>query len=83
MPFLKSTKAGSGVLPLSRFHRQYIGFVKDGKRYIYASFYIPWPDTKNEASLPVIVCDGGKSFWGIVYSIDTKSFSDLRFNGVA
>lgn len=83
VPFLKSTKSGSAVLPLSRFHRQYIGFVKDGKRYIYGSFYIPWPDTENEASRPVIVCDGGKSFWGIVYSVKAQSFSALRFNGPA
>ncbi len=83
MPFLKSTPSGSAVLPLTRFHRQYVGFVKDGRRYIYGNFYTPYTDIKNEALHPVNICDGGKHFWGIVYSVETKSFSDLQFNGEA
>ncbi|MGH8225858.1 MAG: hypothetical protein ACRER1_06875 [Gammaproteobacteria bacterium] len=83
VPFLKSTPSGSAVLPLTKYHRQYVGFVKDGKRYIYGNFYTPSADIKNEASRPVVTCDGGKHFWGVVYSMETKSFSDLQFNGEA
>jgi hypothetical protein len=28
-------------------------------------------------------CDGGKGFWGILFNIETKEFSELAFNGVA
>lgn len=83
VPFLESTPSGSAVLPLTNYHRQYVGFVKDGKHYIYGNFYTPSSDVKNEASRPVVTCDGGKHFWGIVYSVEAKSFSDLEFNGEA
>lgn len=83
VPFLKSTPAGSAALPLTNYHRQYVGFVKDGKRYIYGNFYTPSPDFKNEASRPIVVCYGGKHFWDVVYSIETESFNDLQFNGEA
>lgn len=83
VPFLESTSAGAAVLPLANYHRQYVGFVKDGKRYIYGNFYTPSSDIKDEVSRPVVTCDGGKHYWGVVYSVETESFSDLQFNGEA
>ena len=80
-PFLRSSPAGMGVLPLAHFHRQYVGFVKDGKHYIYGNFYRI--KHKDEAVEPVVVCDGGSSFWGVVFSVDSKTFQELKFNGEA
>jgi len=80
--FLKRT---SPSILLSDFRRQYVGFSRAGKRYIYGNFYrasLPLR-LKDETIEPVIVCDGGQSFWGVVFSIDTKEFQEMAFNGVA
>ena len=85
-PFLKTNLSGRPLLPLQQYHRQYVGFTKGGKRYIYGNFYaLPrgFEADQDEAVEPVQVCDGGRHFWGIVFAIDSKSFLDLAFNGVA
>lgn len=84
-PFLKASSSGRRVLPLDQYHRQYIGFTKHGKHYIYGSFYaVPGAFVaKYEASEPVLVCDGGSHLWGVVFSVDSKTFMDLAFNGIA
>ena len=84
--FLRTDSAGRSVLPLDQYHRQYIGFTKSGKRFIYGNFYrapSAISSTYDEGTQPVIVCDGGPRFWGIVYSAEARSFMDLAFNGVA
>jgi hypothetical protein len=30
----------------------------------------------------MIICDGGKSFWGVLYDPETRTFSQLAFNGM-
>jgi hypothetical protein len=76
-------QSGGEVPPLSRsYHRQYVGFVKDGQRFIYGSFYPS--DTRlsmDEQRSPIIVCDGGPAFWGIVYGVDGHQFEEPRMNG--
>ena len=86
VPFLRASLDPRSLLapdPLARFHRQYIGFIRNGKRYIYGNFYPhrSAPDLE-EATSPVNFCDGGDSFWGVVFSPDTEQFEDLRFNGI-
>jgi hypothetical protein len=34
-------------------------------------------------SAPVVVCDGGDSFWGLSFDVDAKTFSAPAFNGEA
>jgi hypothetical protein len=88
-PYLQSTSPGRSVLPLSNYHRQYVGFTKDGERYIYGNFYpsslshSSRDERDNEAIYPQIICDGGSRFWGIVYSPSLRSFTHLAFNGIA
>ena len=47
------------------YHRQYVGFTRDGERYIYGNFY---PGDKEfsarESKSVVMVCDGGQSLTG-------------------
>ena len=70
-----------------QFHRQYIGFTRNGKRLIYANFspideiepWHKWPVFER----PVVVCDGGVGFWGVVYDPKTGRFEEPQFNGVA
>jgi len=64
------------------YHRQYVGIVVRGKRLIYGNFYpASVSDGFDEKSTPVIVCDGGASFWGIVFEPESSVFLDLEVNG--
>jgi hypothetical protein len=64
------------------YHRQYIGIVVNGKRLIYGNFYpADFPDYLDEKSRPVVVCDGGPAFWGIVFDPEANLFLDLKVNG--
>ena len=35
----------------------------------------------NWKTSPVIICDGGTKFWGALFDVESKQFSDLKFNG--
>ena len=66
---------------------QYVGIKIKKKKYIYINaFYIPseeylvkhydyWKDS------PVTACDGGSSFWGVIYNIENSKFEQLAING--
>ena len=86
----KRHKAGKMVPAAGLYHRQYVGFVAGaqsahpGERFIYANFYpgSEIPATFDESAQPMLICDGGSAFWGIVYRVSTKSFEAPKFNGV-
>ncbi len=64
------------------YHRQYVGIVVNGKRLIYGNFYpASVSDYFDEKSTAVVVCDGGASFWGIVFEPESSVFLDLQVNG--
>jgi hypothetical protein len=72
------------MMPRRSYGRQYIGIVISGKRLIYGNFYPPSSDPRAkeiESTRPVVSCDGGSQFWGIVFDPRSKTFSDLQFNG--
>jgi hypothetical protein len=81
--FLSSHPTGKRLRPLAEFKRQYVGFIQDGKKYIYGNFYPAGLRGGEIDSTAVVVCDGGPSFWGVVYSMEDGTFQDLAFNGVA
>jgi len=83
--------SGFRLRRIDSFFRQYVGIVVDGKRYIYVNAFpinefenwpkeVPVPDWKTE---PILACDGGSGYWGVLYEPRTRRFSDLFFNGVA
>jgi hypothetical protein len=37
----------------------------------------------DESVQPVVACDGGNAFWGIIYKPSTKTFEEIAFNGFA
>jgi hypothetical protein len=81
---LLGTAAGFEYLPLSQSHRQYVGFVRGGKRYIYGNFYPAFEGSGiDEGKEPVIICDGGRRVWGFVYSLESGQLLELEFNGNA
>jgi len=90
-------EAGKSIPPEgAAYHRQYVGFVsKVGsahheERFIYGNFYADSEEIRsgwstfiraNEATQPIMACDGGAVFWGIAYRVSTKTFGDPEFNG--
>lgn len=71
--------------PLSEFYRQYVGVVAKGKRLVYAAFFheSARSDLYDWRTKAVNVCDGGDSFWGIVFDVDAGRFEPPDFNGEA
>jgi hypothetical protein len=66
------------------YFMQYVGLLIDGKKVIYINAFRNNSYTaKNWKTTPIIVCDGGDSFWGIVYDLQKEEFFDLAVNGEA
>jgi hypothetical protein len=78
-------KSGKHTPPKNvSYHRQYVGFTSKGERFIYGNFYPAGKEfSAHESEQAVQVCDGGPIFWGIVYRVETKTFEEPQFNGVA
>lgn len=62
---------------------QYVGMFVEDKKQIYINAFPteialqtqhPW---KRQ---PLVACDGGKHFWGVVFDLQTERFSDLYMN---
>ncbi len=69
--------------PLSDYHFQIVGFYYNGNKYLYLNcfkkhFYKLYLFRKR----PLMVCDGGPNFWGIVYDIEKNVFKDISYNGI-
>jgi hypothetical protein len=69
------------------WRRQYVGIVRDGRRFIYGNFF---PRSNMEAAIdealdwrsrPMAVCDGGAPFFGTEYDVQAGRFSQIAFNG--
>jgi hypothetical protein len=83
--YMAAIKTGTRRVPAAskQYRGQYVGFRRAGELHIYAS-YVParegnyWEDFSGDA---IIMCDGGKSYWGIVYNTATRQFSELEVSG--
>lgn len=80
---------GLSVSDPSAFYRQYVGVIINGRNYVYINAFHDHPiyfhpkDRDLWRSEPELVCDGGNSFWGVLYDPQTRQFSQLSFNGSA
>jgi hypothetical protein len=91
--FLKTRKTDMGDPPpasLAQINRQYVGFTKAGRRYVYGNYFPEIPATdkyytpEQRASwraTPMIVCDGGPAYFGVAYDVAARRFTHLAFNG--
>lgn len=76
------------VRNLENYGFQYLGVEIKKRRYIYINAFNKaivedWGDEIEEIlTHPVVYCDGGESFWGILYDIEKQEFTDLAINGV-
>lgn len=84
IPFLSRSNDARAKEILSKiktYKRQYVGVVVAGRKYIYFNLFCValnyW--TREE----VVVLDGGTCFFNVRFSIETRTFSNLRVNGVA
>ena len=84
-------RPGAKITNRGNYAFQYIGVVINNRKFIYINAF-PATDIAfmkkiqkdfNPKHAPIIVCDGGKSYWGALYDIETKTFSQLCFNGYA
>ena len=73
----------SNGAPPTGWLRQYVGIVRDGRRYVYGN-YAPGRDASNGdwRRRPMIVCDGGPDFFGVEYDVEGRRFTHLAFNGM-
>ena len=86
---LKSTNCcnkGYKISDLKHYGYQYVGVIVNGEKYIYinafdiesSEMFLNSDDWKTK---PLIICDGGPSYWGVLYNIKKKKFKDLSMNG--
>jgi len=68
----------SRVLSLEK--RQYVGVVRNGKRYVYGNFF-PEDESSDWLDHAISVCDGGGAYFGALYDLQSGKF-ELSFNGV-
>jgi len=77
----------TGALATSGDTRRFIEI--EGRRYVYINafrehpIYLRRQDQDLWRSKPVLVCDGGEGFWGVLYDPEARKFSQLSFNGSA
>jgi hypothetical protein len=91
--YFKSHMHDSLVGPLSDYRMQFGGFTRLGRHFIYVNAaYMPAHGSTYQSTpsnddywlrSPVIACDGGTSFFGIVYDVEAGTFQELEFNGYA
>jgi hypothetical protein len=66
------------------YHFQYAGFTRNGHNMIYINAFRPdGVESFNWRFNPVLVCDGGSSFFGVEFDTQTEKFSNFSFNGLA
>jgi hypothetical protein len=64
------------------WNRQYVGLVREGRRYIYGNF-LPRDQQAlilDSAADPIIVCDGGAANFGVEYDVEARRFTHFGLN---
>src|SRR5258706_12136982 len=86
---LRQLKSDGGrVGEIREYYRQYVGIVVTKRKLIYINaFKSSILDRTGRRDRwrrePLLACDGGDAFWGVIFDPKTKGFSELKFNGVA
>ena len=82
-PVWKPTTHADSVAYQSRLENswdQYIGVVIDGQRYVYINHGVG--DIQDCKTKACVICDGGPSFWGVLFNVNTLEFSQFHWNGI-
>ena len=68
---------------LDKFHRQYVGFVREGHRFIYLNaFFMHPPLDRYWREHPVTVGDGGSHYFGVEYDVEKGQLLNFESNGI-
>lgn len=81
---------GWEIPDLKDYAFQYIGVIINNRKYIYINAFAiemlyeqdsfeTW--YKEWKTKPIIICDGGDGFWGALFDLEKKAFSQLSVNG--
>lgn len=79
---------GSKIRDLNLFAFQFAGVIIEGHKYIYINAFPQHLindykkakiDIKKNA---VVICDGGKGFWGVLFDVNNEEFLSLTMNGM-
>ena len=78
---------GLPVPSLDGYAFQYLGVTINKRKYIYINAFAngseePNKSFKNWEFEPVVVCDGGEHYWGVLFDLEKLEFSQLSFNGI-
>lgn len=67
--------------PLDIYHRQYVGFLREGRRFIYLNAF-RWsrPEDDRWRKKPIVVFDGGPIFFGVEYDVEAKRLLNFAYN---
>jgi hypothetical protein len=77
---------GGKVTSVKTFGFQYFGVFVNGQPFIYINAFTltDVEDLKargfDPALYPVLVCDGGDYYWGVLFDLERNEFSHLAFN---
>lgn len=78
----------SEIPTYEKYFFQYSGFIKHGHKLIYINAFPSSfvEEAANDSNLDwkikaIVICDGGPSFFGVVYDPSTGKFGNSRFNG--
>ena len=74
---------GSKVVNIERYKFQYSGVTIQGRKQIYINAFDHDASSENWDHEPIIWCDGGLSFWGALYDVETMKLHSLAINGEA
>lgn len=69
------------VLPTLK--REYVGVVRNDKKFIYVNLFQNYEIDDEPRTGPTIFCDGGHYFFGVEYDVVTQKIIHIAFNGVA
>jgi hypothetical protein len=84
---LRRELSGERDLPVALFHRQYAGLKVHGRDIIYVNGFAISPHDSTAGwsarwrTEPIVVCDGGKAFFGAAFDLERDSLMLLGFNG--
>lgn len=81
---LAASPSGRGLqnpTPPEGWRRQYVGYVRDGRRLVYGNFYPSTDHLAGWRTEPVIACDGGPAFFGVEYDVRARRIARVDFNG--
>jgi len=83
----RALRNNKNVFFLQKYGCQYIGVIINHEKYIYINTFAVYEKSEWEhrfggwRSGPIKICDGGDDYFGVLFSIKDKTFSQLEFNG--